>query len=496
MLKVLIVDDETPILDWLEMCVNESGIEVSLFRARDGQEALVIIEDEKPEIIITDLVMPIIDGIELIKKIRELNIYAKIAILTCHDDFNFARNALKYDVSDYLLKNELIKNDVVNLLNRYSREIHEDLFNIELNTARSAILRENFLKSLLYSEDNTTISYDFLGKYNINLKDINYCVLCFALKDSLLKELTIEKKEFVNDVIMFTTQDNNVINIISFKKPKQEAEKKIAELVDYIKSCSVSELSIGYSEIYNKENKLVIALKQSVNMRQKLFFRSVDESLFINDKTTIKLVQLEIINRKNKIIDLYNTVNKKVSFQEVSNLLQYIQDNKIKDISFIKRCFTEIAFMIYTLSKDMNIYIDNHIQEINLSDNIIHLEHLINEFYKVVPEKKKYTDYIEKALTYLFQNYHNQISLSVVAKYVNISEEHLSRKFKKEIGQNFIDYLNNLRMKKAKILIETTDLRISEIGEIVAMSNASYFSNAFKKQFGLSPTELRGNIKK
>ncbi|MTI59862.1 MAG: response regulator [Firmicutes bacterium] len=494
MARILIVDDETLIREWLEMCIIEYGIEKSnILQANNGENAYTIVKELNPDIIISDITMPKMDGLEFIRNVRKINENVHIVILTCHEDFDFARYAVKYNVFDYLLKNELNKEDVIQLLreigNRLSTQVNKKIDNLDL------IIRGQYLRSIVNSEEKELISPKELLDYKIYIENEAFISITFTYDIEVINYLEFDKKEYLKNPIVFINNTSDVVLIANLLGKENEFPHIINRLIGEIKEYCGENTNVGYSKIYYSTQDLVHAINESIAMREYLFFSPNNLDNFkVKDSKDIKEVKVNIINYKNEIIDNFNTLGKEEAMALSEKLFKYIKSERIFETRFIKRIFTEIVEIVYDQLNEENINIEGHLKNINNAANINELRDFVIGFFNLVRSKENISECVSRAIQYINNNYYKSISLTDLAKDAFLSEEYFSRLFKKEVGTNYSKYITDLRMNKAKKMVRSMKMNINEIAMMVGIPNPSYFSSMFKKYFGTSPSDMRKEI--
>jgi len=378
MFKLLIVEDEKPIREKMVNNVAWQSNDYQVYQASNGEEAISVLENEEIDIMVTDIQMPKIGGMELVRRARNLNRDLKVIIISGYAEFEYAQQSIRLGVDDYLLKpfrsQRLLK--VVNktknkiiLHNKQKKEIEN--IRIEINE----YLDKNNLKTTL----NWLTDDEFFERQSFLLDNNRlFQVLKTGSKQDLADEIDIVLKEIDNyssDRQRFLLLINNII-LNTFKTMK-ELGYDFADLMSIIES--------EYFEQINGMNVELVKewLKQ-----------------FLDDVN--KLVTFNKDNRNEKLI------------------------------------------------KDMKLYINKHFSE--------------------------------------------GITLNEMAKNFNVSTGYLSKLFLEQVGENFTDYLNMIRVNKAKELLKTTDKKVYEVADEVGFNDSYYFSSWFKKIVGVTPTTYRDNL--
>ncbi|GAA0182779.1 hypothetical protein SH2C18_50940 [Clostridium sediminicola] len=495
MAQILIVDDETLIREWLEMCIVDYGIKKSdIFQANNGEDAYTIVKELTPQIIFTDITMPKIDGLEFIRNVRGIDKNVHIIILTCHDNFEFARTAMKYNVSEYLLKNELNKEDIIHLLCKINRKIASKSNNKKIDNL-DLIVRGQYLRSIVNSKEKTLVSPEELLNYNVYIENKAFISITFTYARQVINHLNLHKNEYIKNPILFVNNTSDVVLIANIIGEEDEFSHIINKLIYKIKEYCGANINVGYSKIYYSTQDLACAINESIAMRESLFFLPKNiEGFERKQSKDERKIKVNIINYKNEIISIFNISGKEAAVILAEKLLKYIIDEKLFEASFIKRIFVEIIETIFNQVDDENINIKMQSKKIMNSANVNELESCVKEFFVLIKGNENISECISKAKQYINNNYYKSISLPDLAKEAYLSEEYFSRLFKKEVGITFNKYLNNLRMSKAKKMVCSMKLNINEIAMMVGISSSAYFSSMFKKHYGISPSAMREEI--
>jgi len=541
MFRILVAEDEEMIRNKILHNINwkEHGFE-EVFEACNGVEALEIFKNNNIDIVITDIQMPEMTGIELIREIKSLNKGTKCVIITAYAEFEYAKESVKLNVNDYILKPFRSK-DLFEIVKKLSEEIiRERNERIEVENLRSQ-LREN-KKALQDKLLNDLLSNSFIG--NID-NDLNYLELSM-LKDreyfiavvnicnfiELISEEDEEQKYIVNlslynlvskflstyDMDRGKTSDTELVySVINYKIDQiviavyNDIETFIPAFEALIE-CGRKELgfsiTIGMGNKYKSLTDMHISYKEacSAAMLDRVYGREIVyrfNDLNFGNKVYSK--QLHILSDtklyddlkvgafaeiKKDIVDIITQIkNSKLELDAINTIIYNIMILSCKTIN-------ELGYDVFDImGEDFNLHFD--VKEIN---NLVQLEEwFLTFFYKVyeyinLKRSNRNENLLAKVKDYVDQNYKENITLTSISKTFGISSGYLSVLFNEYIGQNFIDYLTNLRIQNAKNLLKSTDLKIYEIADKVGYRDAYYFSTAFKKIVGINPTDYREKL--
>jgi two-component system response regulator YesN len=541
MFRLLVVEDEEMIRNKILNNTNwkEHGF-VEVFEASNGIEALEIVRKNNIDIVITDIQMPEMNGIELIRQIKSLNRGIKCVIITAYAEFEYAKESVKLNVNDYILK-PFKSRDLFDIVKKLSEEIiRERNERVEVENLRRQ-LREN-KKALQDKLLNDLLSNSFIGDID---NDLNYLDL------SKLKE-----REYSIAVV-------NINNFMELIREEDEEQKYIVNLSFFnlvrkflstyeTERDKISDSELVYSVINYKIDQLVIAVYEDIDTfisgfealiergRQELGFsmtfgignryKNLTE-MHISYKEACSAAMLDRVYGR-EIVYRFNDLNfgnkvyskqlhilgdtklfddlKVGAFAEIKKdiveIITQIKNSKLEldaintiiyNIMFLSsKTINELGYDVFEImGEDFSLHLD--VKEIN---NLVQLEEWFLSFFHKVNEyinqkrSNRNENLIAKVKDYIDRNYSENITLTSISKDFGISSGYLSVLFNDHIGQKFIDYLTNLRIQNAKNLLKRTDLKIYEIADKVGYRDAYYFSTAFKKIVGINPTDYREKL--
>jgi len=524
MLKVIIVDDEAivrltlqTILDW-----EQNGFQIVGAYANGKQALRYIQEHQQVDLVITDINMPIMNGLELIEVIKEMGIATEILVISAYDDYELVRKAFKLGVSDYILKPE-INHDSMQLLlstierrfkknnNHHGLETNTDsgeqrlsafLFEEEDVTSKSGeqeqVVLENYVVCLIMVEDYMRI----VERFGQNLQ--GSLVLPF---EETVKQVLLEMKNYF---LLSRGPDEYVL--IFNDLTKEQINEYLEPLLNRIRLQLKSFLNISVTMTispFGEKQEDLRSLFNEVNAYMSLRFpfgkgailfssvmkslkTMVDEHYFIYNKKLLGLMLdgnrlgvdtiLEDISRQAKDYmvhtqDIKNVANfYLIVICEVGRYLSDIQDDLLnvfrKDMNYYER------LLRFEQVKEMDIFMKNWVYW--LMDYMSHQSNRVG------------SNVIEKAKKYIFNNYKNpDFSIKELSQFLDFSEKHFSAMFAKEVGETFTDYLTRMRINQAKELMITTNMKMYEICAGIGYNNVEHFSRVFKKATGFSPREYR-----
>lgn len=538
MYKVMVVDDEKPARETLNYLIDwEKTSFVIVDSAKNGKEALDKYIKYKPDLIITDIQMPVMDGLEFIREVRMLKRNQKFVILSCHENFYYAKEAIKLGASDYLLKDLLTSNDLYELLEKVKRELEEEKekftnYNKVVFDTSDYNYKEELkniaLKSLTFENMTMEEMNNYIDKFNLNFRTSYFLVLCIFIDDykklteemkyTELKIFNYQIKKIINESIdgyfggeCFYNENGQFVAIVCL-------ESITSQLKFYADSHTICQrirkgmtkymdlkLTIGVSESFHDLKNINKYYNEALNAAKLRIFMGKGKTIFYNTNIAkVKNIDMGALDKKldelKELIDKSDIekTKKEVEVLYNNNLSGFMQYNYLK---YINSCLFNI---IMENCKEHGInYIDlfecNYLP-VEKPDEFETVQEICEWFSQILvkminlqlnKDDKKYSFRIKEAIEYIEKNYNKDISLEEISDEIGLHKGYLCRLFKQETGINITDYIINYRIEKAKKLIATTNDKLYEIAEKVGFSNAQYFSLKFRKITGKTPIEYR-----
>lgn len=535
MYSILLVDDEQYIRQSIiELVQWEKKGFFILGEASNGEEALEIMSKNVPDILITDIRMPVMNGIELTKRIREKHPSVKIVFLSGHDDFDYAVSGIKLNIIEYLLKPISIKDlekmldQVREILIEEKREAN-DLKRIETNYLENFQgIKMSFLVSLItdnYKEVPEEEIQKLVETYRLNLTGNRNVLLNVNIDKSTLNKSQLENhnlemmkfslanvtrkissKYLGGEVFNFTS---NIVVMLSDTKENIDLYKDIIvrEISETIKKLFHFSVGIGVSEEYNSLSDARLSFQSSISALNYGMLMKKNKEVYISDIETSGLEKM-VFDESNetKLISLIKIASKEELLEFIDELFQGLEkDNETHLQIFLMELYVSV---LKAYKSVIPIYDTNMLQRIQMISDIHYYQEIeeIRDWFKefcltvvdsIHLQRKKKTDSLaKKSYDYLVNNYNDPaLSLKLVSKKMAISPSYFSSLFKKENGISFTNALIKIRMEKAKEHLLTTDCKIIEVALASGYTDQHYFSYCFKKYFGESPNKIRESFK-
>ncbi len=517
MYRVLIVDDETIERKGLEMILNGNFPSLLIAEADSGRTAIMKAEEFRPDIIFLDIKMPGIDGVEAAKEIKKMNKNVHIFMLTAFDRFEYARELMKLGVRDYILK-PYNREEIIEPLKKAIQEIEQE----KAKRTEELTLKDNYRRalSIVQSRVITSMLMEATNKQNIIELDLEetFQKESFVMVFEWMKlnetpnhqerELisfiqTRLSRYFPNHYIGEETLGRIPILIqIDEKDPDQKTKiKELAmkcgrEMISKLRQAFPEfGLSIGIGRLYDEIERFVQSYHEALYALSSI--KHPYQCHYYNQVITEK----EDHPRKTNSYNLEKKLLDAVTSGSVDDVPIYYReylDSLVAYNKHAKAVEEKVSEFLILLNRQINdsgiaITVNRNLLEnnsvFNLQDELMNIANHIHSMYHshskdiLVISKEYIADHFDKAIT-----------LEEVAEVVNLSPQYFSKTFKERAGCSFIDYLTELRVRKAKELIRTNQKSVKEVCFHVGYKDPNYFSRVFKKYTGFSPSDYRQSI--
>lgn len=524
MLRVLIADDEAIIRSGLKEKIDwhELGFEI-VGEAANGVQAFQLTRELEPDIVITDMKMPVWDGIQLLKAYRENGISVKVIVISAYSSFQYTQSAIKHGAFDYILK-PLDRYELEQTLLRAKEELTRSTFEGTASTARDLLsnARDQFLASFVESDLNFAEMFAPADKQLSAVCAAAYIPLLPEYAESVngqavsfLKEIRANLEASMcfshlaqyNSVLAPSQKNKYVLYIIlrceELEKPDiTPTFEKVRLVLNNMFRCCVS---LGISHVFFRVSDINNAISQAMNA---LSYRPVLDADGVISCDSIPQMYVETLST-NEAEHTFLAALETGSYEEVERNIQrlFAQIRSIGSVPFrqVYKLLTELLFLCERILRKYQISMDDiFANDITMIDyiaargNLDDLEEwfleTINQILDLISSKKQnnITATVADIQRYIDNHYWEEISLTVLSQRYHINMSYLSEIFKRHTGTTYVEYLSSVRLDHAaKLLSENRKLRIHEVAGHVGYADANYFSKCFKKRFGVTPDQYR-----
>lgn len=526
MFRVLFVDDEVIIregfssrIPWQECGYDFKGA------FEDGGQVLDYLKNNSVDLIISDICMPRVDGLELSRIISEKYPQIKILLLTGYDDFEYAREAIKYDSILELILKPVTSAEFTEILQKTAdslEAVHKDIKDralLEEKLKKSfPLLKKRFLYRMAggsMSIEEWNQRKDFI---QVNDMGKSYQILIVSVSPGEDEITRLEKEEIVQSLInegdeLFQNRDEQIVlflqgenNEILSKSTTDLAENLLEKLEKTANGnplligigkavSSIGNLQISYDGAKNSTTYLQLTGSTGIQHISSLRNKNQPDPEWrrVMENSFIEILHSEKTDRAEEIIDEYYSGLKSfyITVKDASfytNRLFFILLEFIEDTDLLPQEEREKMFINLKDRSDWE----------SVDDASIWLKELIKEISIIIRKKRENTSIVRltKAKQLIEENYSNfDFSLHELCRELYISPSHFSAVFKEGTGKTFVEYLTDVRVEKSKLLLKTTELKTYEIAEKVGYRDPRYFSMIFKKGTAMTTSDFRRSLK-
>ena len=518
--KILIVDDEGLELQSLQRILEKDfGESVQIETGNTGRMAIELFESFRPDIILMDIQMPGINGIDAIREIRKNHTGGRFIVLTAYDSFEYVQEALNLGVAAYLTK-PIHRQELLQEIRKQMDEIDKsraqrraDLMLRERLDAAIPMLEAGFLYSILLAQDWDTVTRHYVTLLEIEQEYGYFLVTDFQMQDQeedsvdlVRKEKKIRalQRELFRDSIAHQMGSRSLM-AVPCDEPKDSYAARLQilsranEYQSRLEELTGMEASVGIGGIL-PIRRLADSYQQAISA-----LGSKEANVLHFDDLPLAKQWEEGYPQETEYA-IYTAIeqeNGPVALQTAADFFEWMAVHHKEDLSDVKLKVLELVmraeYLVFHNGGRTYHFMERHgyLEEINEIDRIEELREWYNSHMhralETLSQAKEETtsSSIEAVRSYISQNYSQNLTLNDVAELVHISPFYFSKLFKEKTGQNFIEYLTATRMEQAKQELEKTSLSVKEICMNVGYSDPNYFSRSFKKYAGMTPLEYR-----
>jgi len=528
MLKMIIADDER----WVRTAIRtiipfeDLGLVLSS-EASNGIEALELCREHEPHILVTDIMMPGLNGLELINELTDMLPDLKIIIISGYNDFEYAKTAMKYGVKDYLLK-PVDENELIQVLRRIIDELNSSEMMKKEKEVRQEqykkawpVICEAFLNRLITQNNMTADNIrNEAMTYGMDLSGNHFTVCVCSPDETPHLSLTPQTHEYVKTIVKRTMKryagavtfppENDRTVLVSIIKGRSEDDIRHAHDIcrRILKKKYCLDISCGVSSTANTPCMLQRLFPEAVRALDTRFWQgpgtfarhtpdciSADPKLTLQEDMLNKIILNIKLSNLQTALTYIDSISESLKAEQQHNFSpslakefywQFIQSLIIMlniQLPFIHQETVVSGQHPYDRIRGMKFFTDleSYTKEL--------LQHIFDFYHDKNPVDN--TNLIENAKKVIESNFAGDISLEQVARHVHLSPAYLSELFKKQTGMSFIDYKTIVRIENAKKLLMMPSATISEVSAQVGYTDPKYFSKLFKKITGKTVYEYK-----
>lgn len=491
-MKALIVEDELLARVGMRSLIDWEALGITLLEdAQDGREALERLEKEHPDIMLLDLNIPEISGLELLEIIRKRRINVKTVVVSCYDDFKRVKTAMKLGAVDYIRKFGLSREELTAALANLTENPAEVL--PELPKSVAQIGQESRQRIQNIPEEywkGCCVSFYMLWKYAEEMGDMK-----------IVEAIAAQYYQKLGRRFLCLSYEGKLLLLMKEQSSREEAAALLKQIAPFVSNrCFIGLTPYEYE---GKDYKFFIRIANSIEAYG--FYDSSDEILVFRDALPIRL---QLPFDEASCMERLERGIQKMSREDIMEVLEELFGRIAADpyvsVNLVKKLMIEILSRF----SDKAGQLGGAIEEIEVGGSYKHYQRIIymtsfedirrwwTEFVSgftmqfFTRQKCSESDIIQSALDYIEENLDKTIQLSDVARHIGVSEPYLSSYFKRNMNENFIPYVNRQKIRRAKQLLGEGKM-VYQVADLLGYENNTYFSKVFKKMEGMTPDEYR-----
>lgn len=520
MYQVFIVEDEMLIRHNLrKMVENLSGPFSFCGEAEDGEMALSILQDVMPDILLTDIRMPFLDGLELIRHAKAMMPWLKVAIISGFDDFEYARKAISLGVDSYLLKPlsaEELAREMQKMAEALEKERKTDTLPGIAREEMDAALRQHYMRRLLYGRLDTGTLLEKARALNLNIVSSFYraALFCFDIgqNDREMLNAVVHRVLLGQEVRLFYQNNSERLTVLFYDNDEVQMNEKMYRFIAILRHevhdvCPV--VTVVASVPVQRLSGIADACHSAGDLLEKMRLVSTGQVIDATDTAQLTACHVDF---DTPFGSEFNQRLRNCSADDIEGLLDSVLQGEKKDqfASVLMRYYALLGILRSVVqiicSATPSAESRDIAAKLNAEHDIINASGKMETFRdtalallkKAVSTKqdnamyRKHYYVISRAEEYVKENFCDpNITLISVADHVGMSAAHFSTLFSQTFGKPFIAYLTALRIGRAKELLLTSDKRLADIAMEVGYNEPNYFSHVFRKSEGMTPKEYR-----
>lgn len=524
----MLVDDDKLVTKFMEKMIpwEESGFKVAA-SFQDSEKALEYLQRNPYDVLITDIGMPRMNGIELLTRLKEEDKLQKNIILSCHDEFHYAQQALKLNAYDYILKESMEEEHIIELLEKLKEKLDESSQNnkYELKVAKflktnNSALKAQFLEKIIhepvlldddwweeqaelleinFSHEGYTVVLSYIDQFEKAIEHYETETLLQFSINNILEEV-LEKHG--SDIRIFYLHNKFFLIFPRGEKRQLEVQQEVERAVNEMHSKLDSFLGITLTTILEPEveerEEMVHSIQKLLHHEEQRFYYAYgsiqkfrflsynNQSIFEAYMDTLQQLKTIILNKQEDKINSFieNQVEKIVNGKFPPKM---VKDWALKLMLDIKLSLNAITFFEDQPFNNMTSKLIQEAENYQALEKV--LKKMYHQFMEQAPSSKTMSqnEDVINAQKYVRTHLDEKVSLKDIAAYLHLNPSYFSRLFKKETGESFIEFVTRVKMEKAMDLLDNTTKPVDQIAYELGFDSNSYFLKTFKKTTGMSP---------
>lgn len=499
MYRVLVVDDEKLERDGIRFLLSMEEGEWEIYEAANGKLALNELRKHPVDLMLTDIKMPHMDGLELSKKAREEYPDLEIIIFSGYGDFAFAQEAIRYGVTDYVLK-PVDPDRFHDTIQKIQKEIASRKNKEQQSIKEKSFLQQYFLLGYIYSGDQERLK-EAEGIVDFSVWEQWHCAILIesdeSFFDSASDEVPLEIQEELRRSFFYLNL-NGRQSLLLFKDVYCDYTLVAKNVYSILKRLHPVRFHLAVSRRFDGYRELPGIMEQLEQQMEEKFYHP-EKHVFSNEDDVLKLSVGEVQDSQ-----IMQMISEDITRKDTDQLRKHFaclkekyHDNTQYSAMYIKFVFSNVIQELFQENQfSGERRLEHEIERLYNCRNIM-------EILEVTEDNiKEYEAFLDRSMSssrnevaavknYIYQHYEEDLNLEMLAEKVYLSSGYLSFIFKKETGMNLNRYIRVFRMEKAKELLCSTNMKVAQVSERVGFANVSYFCRSFREYYGSSPESYR-----
>ncbi|REE87484.1 two-component system response regulator YesN [Paenibacillus taihuensis] len=534
MMKLIVLDDEPIIRQGIVHKIRQTGLPVSVVgEAGDGLSGLELIRTAQPDIVITDIQMPALNGLEFIRMAKETEARAEYVILSGYDDFEYAKQAIKYGVSHYLLK-PLEDNELFEVLSGLIERKETENNRVQMVESLKALAesshetaRQGALTRFLQEEDVSvedgaldTLAQDCVSFTAVVLRLEPFGLphhsfgageedlLWFAVKNIVTERFGTGGIQGV--LVHHSLHRFELVYVLGLGQGQERsAVSSILEVISYgIRNYLKLGLTVGIGPYHDKLKKVQESYREAKQLTKNAILHGANRIYSANGMSAMLANRKSIIGKED--IKMLEDWLKKLETDKVYRWLERRIGSIVQDPN---SAYVQAEWFCVDLYLFFNRFLLSNAADaewtIGEMDDLLRWLQQVTDWHEIAERMNGFARNIvgllsrrdeatgkeiaEAVKAYIDIHFAEQLSLQSIAERFYIHPNYFSKRFKEKYGESFIDYLTSVRMRAAAELLRDTELKVHQIGERVGFEDPAYFGSVFRKRYGETPKQYREN---
>ena len=504
-MKIVIIEDEIRIREGLGRLIEKLSTEYEVAgAAENGQEGCELVRAVKPDVIVTDIKMPLMDGLEMLTALYEEGCKAKAIVLSAYSEFEYARQALRLGVKEYLLK-PIVVSDISKSLQRVKEEIRRESVKDKLSINGLDQIFTGILWGSI--QPDKTLEELLEEKYKLSA-DTRYIEFCVYLGEDYTEIKARRQRELAQ---LFEQRKD-----LSYLCLEAERENMLVLLIYHYKDAHILERWMQQEMLGRRGANTFAAAGWNADLTLgqlkggvEQLCRSMEWNISLGDDVIVSYPKVNTLQtspciypielEKQMKIHICSNESKGVD-KALNYFTAYFQKGTLFDPKEIKECYVRFLWSMINVAKETGILDHENLEQQSLLEQVMgartqkELQTAVYSLKEKIHSREEDDTIhltVKRAQSLIQEFYQTGITLEEIADRLNITPEYLGTRFHKELGVNFSTYIKNYRMTKAKELLIGTQMKLYEIAAKVGYSDPKYFSRVFKETTGQLPADYR-----